>query len=131
MTDLRLDKFAPHVFSTKDLCEKAYGIGKCARINHIDGWSPSGQELIPANEEINWNKHRYEPCEDDFVCAAVQGGGLEGSGPEGSGSGAEDNTCPEVDIPINKYVKNIWFGEGLKSYFKIDYIILKIKRKYT
>ena len=63
--------------------------------------------MIPANEEINWNKHRYEPCEDDFVCAAVQGGGLEGSGPEGSGSGAEDNTCPEVDIPINKYVKNI------------------------
>ena len=64
MTDLRLDKFAPHVFSTKDLCEKAYGIGKCARINHIDGWSPSVQELLPANEAINWNKHRYEQCID-------------------------------------------------------------------
>ena len=27
---------------------------------------------------------------------------MEGSGPEGSGSGAEDNTCPEVDILKNK-----------------------------
>jgi hypothetical protein len=54
----------------------AYGIGKCARINHIDGWSPSGQELIPANEAINWNKNRYEPCETGFVCAVAHTGAV-------------------------------------------------------